>query len=90
MGSPQYLRNFTSTREKVVLVSFFQNKFYNVVFIFRFFMNFQRQNVTNVTITSLKNFPSKVFETIALKPLNVLAIILYYIFKVNCQIIFAK
>ena len=52
LGSQQYLRNFISLREKVVLMSFLQNKFYNTVFIFRFFMNLQRQNVTNVTVKS--------------------------------------
>ena len=34
----QYLRNFIPIRGKVVVVSFFQNKFYNAVFIIRFFM----------------------------------------------------
>ena len=38
------MRNFISIGEKVVLVSFFRNKFYNAVFIFHFFMNLQRQN----------------------------------------------
>ena len=39
LGIQQYLRNFIPIREKVVVVSFFQNKFYNAVFTFRFFMN---------------------------------------------------
>ena len=56
LGIQQYLRNFISIREKVVLVSFFQNKLYNAVFIFRFYMNLQRQNVTNVTVTYVTNF----------------------------------
>ena len=30
LGIQQYLRNSIPIREKVVLVSFFQNKFYNV------------------------------------------------------------
>ena len=34
----QYLRNFIPIRGKVVVVSFFQNKFYNAVFIILFFM----------------------------------------------------
>ena len=50
-----------STRKKVVLVSFFQNKFYNAVFIFRFFMNLQRQNVTSVTVTYVTNFSLESF-----------------------------
>ena len=53
LGIQQYLRNFISLREKM---SFFQNKFYNAVFIFRFFMNLQRQNVTNVKVTYVTNF----------------------------------
>ena len=61
LGSQQYLRNFISTREKSVLVSFFQNEFYNAVFIFRFFMNLRRQNVTNVTVTYVTNFPVQSF-----------------------------
>ena len=61
LGSQQYLRNFFSIREKMVLVSFFQNKFYNAVFIFRFFMNLQRQNVTNVTVTYITNFSVESF-----------------------------
>ena len=56
LGIQQYLKNFISIREKVVLVSFFQNKFYNTVFRFRFFMNLQRQNVTNVTVIYVTNF----------------------------------
>ena len=56
LGIQHYLRNFISLREKGFLVSFFQNKFYNAVFIFRFFMNLQRQNVTNVTVTYVTNF----------------------------------
>ena len=60
LGS-QHLRNFISIREKVVLVSLFQNKFYNAVFIFRFFMNLQRQNVTNVTETYVTNFSVESF-----------------------------
>ena len=56
LGIQQYLRNFISLREKMFLVSFFQNKFYNAVFIFRFFMNLQRQNVTNFTVTYVTNF----------------------------------
>ena len=61
LGIQQYLRNFISIREKVVLVSFFQNKFYNAIFIFRFYMNLQRQNVTNVTVTYLTNFSLQSF-----------------------------
>ena len=61
LGIQQYLRNFIPIREKVVLVSFFQNKFFNAVFIFRFFMNLQRQNVTNVTVTYLTNFSLQSF-----------------------------
>ena len=61
LGIQQYLRNFISIREKVVLVSFFQNKLYNAVFIFRFFMNLQRQNVTNVTVTYVTNFSVESF-----------------------------
>ena len=61
LGIQQYLRNFISTRKKVVLVSFFQNKFYNAVFIFRFFMNLQRQNVTSVTVTYVTNFSVESF-----------------------------
>ena len=56
LGIQHYLRNFISLREKVFLVSFFQNKFYNAVYIFRFFMNLQRQNVTNVKVTYVRNF----------------------------------
>ena len=56
LGIQQYLKNFISIREKLVLVSFFQNKFYNTVFSFRFFMNLQRQNVTNVTVIYVTNF----------------------------------
>ena len=52
LGIQQYLRNVISIREKVVLVSFFQNKFYNVVFSFRFFMNLQTQKVTNFSVES--------------------------------------
>ena len=52
LGIQQYLRNVISIREKVVLVSFFQNKFYNVVFSFRFFMNLQTQKVTNFSAES--------------------------------------
>ena len=76
------MRNLISIREKVILALFFQDKFYNAVFIYLFFMNLQRQNVTNVTVTY-------VFETTALKPLNVLSNSskLYHIFKVNCQIL---
>ena len=58
LGIQQYLRNFISLREKM---SFFQNKFYNAVFIFRFFMNLQRQNVTNVTVTYVTNFSVESF-----------------------------
>ena len=61
LGIQQYLRNFISIREKVVLVSFFQNKLYNAVFIFRFYMNLQRQNVTNVTVTYVTNFSLESF-----------------------------
>ena len=61
LGIQQYLRNFISIREKVVLVSFFQNKFYNAVLIFHFFMNLQRQNVTNVTVTYVTNFSVESF-----------------------------
>ena len=61
LGSQQYLRSFVSIREKVVLVSFFQNKFHNGVFIFRFFMNLQRQNVTNVTVTYVTYFSVESF-----------------------------
>ena len=57
----QYLRNFISIREKVALVSFFQNKFYNAVFIIRFFMNFQRQNLTNITVTHVIKFSIESF-----------------------------
>ena len=35
----QYLRDFIPIREKMVLVSFFQNKFYNPDFIIRLFMS---------------------------------------------------
>ena len=92
LGIQQYLRNFISIREKVVLVSFFQNKLYNAVFIFRFYMNLQRQNVTNVTVTYVTNFSLQRFwnyciETIERLPNDSK---LYYIFKVNCQIFFAK
>ena len=73
LGIQQYYRHFISVREKVVLVSFFQNKFYSTVFIFRFFMNLQRQNVTNVTVTYGTNFSVEISETITFKPLNVLA-----------------
>ena len=40
----------------------------------------------------LQTFLLKVFETIAFKPLNILdnSSKLYYIFKINCQILFAK
>ena len=62
----QYLRNFISIREKVALVSFFQNKFYNAVFIIRFFMNLQRQNVTNVN----SNIRYKLFRRKFLKLLH--------------------
>ena len=51
LGSQQYLRNFISIRKKVVLTSFFQNKFYNAIFIVLFFMNLQIQNVTSVRVT---------------------------------------
>ena len=61
LGIQQSLRNFISIREKVVLVSFFQNNFYNAVFVFRFFMNLQRQYVTKVTITYVTNFSVKGF-----------------------------
>ena len=61
LGNQQYLRNFISIREKVVLVSFFQNKFYNAVFIFRFFMNLERQNVTKVTVTYVADFSVESF-----------------------------
>ena len=62
----QYLRNFISLGEKVALVSFFQNKFYNAVFIIRFFMNLQRQNVTNVN----SNIRYKLFRRKFLKLLH--------------------
>ena len=46
-------------------MSFLQNKFYNTVFIFRFFMNLQRQNVTNVTVkSSVESFWKCCIETI--------------------------
>ena len=62
LGSQQYLRNFISIREKVVLVvSFFQKKIYKAVFIFRFFMNLRRQNVTNVKVTYVTNFSVESF-----------------------------
>ena len=70
-GSQQYLRHFISIREKVVIVLFFQNKFYNAVFIFRFLTNLQSQNVTNVTVTHVTNFSVESFLTIPLKPLDV-------------------
>ena len=56
-----YLRNFISIKEKVLLVSFFQNKLYNAVFIFCFFMNLQRQNVTNITVKYVTNFSFESF-----------------------------
>ena len=56
LGSYQYLRNFISIRKKVVLVIFFQNKFYNAVFNFCFFTNLQRQNLTKVAVTYVTNF----------------------------------
>ena len=61
LENQQYLRNFISIIEKVVLVSFIQNKFYNAAFIFRVFMNFQGQNVINVTVTDVTNFPVESF-----------------------------
>ena len=88
LGGQQYLRNFISVRENVVLEkiwSFFQKKFYNTVFIFCFFMNLQKQDVTNVIVTYvIQSFACNAFETIALKLLKVLAnsLKLYYIF--NC------
>ena len=60
-GIQQYLRNFISVREKLVLVSFFQNRIYNVVFIFRFFINLQRQNLTKVSVTYVTNFSVESF-----------------------------
>ena len=60
-GIHQYLRNFIPIREKVVLASFFQNKIYNVVFIFRIFMNLQRQNLTDVTVTYVAKFCAESF-----------------------------
>ena len=62
LGSQQYLRKFLSIREKGVLVPLFQNKFYNTVFIFRFFMNLQRQNATNVPVTYVTNFSVECFS----------------------------
>ena len=61
LGSQQHLKNFVSISEKVVLLLFFQIKFYNAVLIFRFFMNLQRQNVTNVIVTYVKNFSVESF-----------------------------
>ena len=61
LRNQQYLRNFIPIREKVVVASFFQNKFYNSVFIIRFFMNFQRQNATNVTVTCVTKFSIESF-----------------------------
>ena len=61
LGIQQSLRNFISIREKVVLVSFFQNNFYNAVFVFCFFMNLQRQYVTKVTVTYVTNFSVESF-----------------------------
>ena len=61
LGIQHYLRNFISIKEKVLLVSFFQNKLYNAVFIFRFFMNLQRQNVTNITVKYVTNFSLESF-----------------------------
>ena len=61
LGTQQYLRNFIFIREKVVLVLFFENTFYNAVFIFGFFKNLQRQNVTNVTVTYATNFSVESF-----------------------------
>ena len=42
LGIPTIFEKFFSVRENVVLVPFFQNKFDNPVFIFRFFMNVRR------------------------------------------------
>ena len=70
LGSQQYLRKFLSIREKGVLVPLFQNKFYNTVFIFRFFMNLQRQNVTNVTVTYVTNFSVEGFWNYCIKPIE--------------------
>ena len=56
LGTQQYLRGFIYIKEKVVQVSFFQNKFCKAVFIFRFFMNSQRQNATDITVTYVTNF----------------------------------
>ena len=60
LESQQYLINFISIREKVVLISFFQKK-YHAVFIFHFFMNLQWQNVTNVTVTYVANISVESF-----------------------------
>ena len=61
LGIQHYLRNFVSVRKKVVLVSFFQSKLYNAGFIFCFFRNPQRQNVTNVTVTYVANLSVESF-----------------------------
>ena len=60
LENQQYL-SFISIIEKVVLVSFLQNKFYKAAFIFRGFMNFQGQNVINVKVTDVTNFSVESF-----------------------------
>ena len=60
LENQQYL-SFMSIIEKVVLVSFLQNKFYKAAFIFRIFMNFQGQNVINVKVTDVTNFSVESF-----------------------------
>ena len=70
LGIQQYLRNFIPIREKVVLVSFFQNKFFNAVFIFRFFMNLQSQDVTKVTVLYVTNFSVESFRNYCTQPME--------------------
>ena len=60
LENQQYL-SFISIIEKVVLVSFLQNKFYKAAFIFCVFMNFQGQNVINVKVTDVTNFSVESF-----------------------------
>ena len=61
LGNQQYLRNFISIREKVVQCRSFKLNFNNAVFMFCFFTNIQTQNVTNVTVTYVTNFPIESF-----------------------------
>ena len=58
---PAIFEKFYFYQKKVVLVSFFQNRFYNAVFTFYLFMNLQRQNVNKVTVTYVTDFSVKSF-----------------------------